>query len=40
MPTTEGMPCFYPEGEPGDWCERHVQEAAATLKPGRALASS
>lgn len=21
------MPCFYPEGNPADWCERHVAEA-------------
>jgi len=18
------MPCFYPEGEPSEWCERHA----------------
>lgn len=23
------MPCFYPEGNPADWCERHVAEAHA-----------
>lgn len=22
------MPCFYPEGEPTEWCQRHVQEAS------------
>ena len=22
------MPCFYPEGDPADWCQRHVSEAS------------
>lgn len=26
LPTKEGMPCFYPEGNPADWCERHAAE--------------
>jgi len=21
------MPCFYPAGDPADWCERHAHEA-------------
>ena len=28
MPTKQGMPCFYPEGDPVDWCQRHVAEAS------------
>lgn len=22
------MPCFYPEGAPDEWCERHASEHA------------
>jgi|GEM_PF-6075515 len=22
------MPCFYPAGEPNDWCERHARDHA------------
>jgi hypothetical protein len=22
------MPCFYPEGEPSEWCERHQKDRA------------
>jgi hypothetical protein len=22
------MPCFYPQGNPADWCPRHAAEAA------------
>lgn len=21
------MPCFYPQGDPGDWCQRHAVES-------------
>lgn len=27
------MPCFYPEGEPGDWCARHAREATVHEAP-------
>lgn len=29
--TDTGMPCFYPEGNPADWCERHTAEARVHL---------
>lgn len=32
------MPCFFPEGAPQDWCERHKREAAGL--PGGARASA
>lgn len=34
------MPCFYPEGAPQDWCERHVREHARILMVSPASATS
>lgn len=32
--TKSGMPCFYPEGDPTDWCQRHMAEARVSLGSG------
>lgn len=26
------MPCFYPEGTPEEWCERHAKDHAMLLQ--------
>ena len=26
------MPCFYPEGTPEEWCERHAKDHAMVLQ--------
>lgn len=34
------MPCFYPEGAPEDWCERHAAQARASTQKARSGASA